>query len=331
MPCLCHLLGLVYLLAAVPAALPRDGVPPLPRQDERNQLKAATIAVRTHWEKMLAKELRLRQQGASSEAYVNFARERLALARHDLAVVEEDPAAAGEQLAIVLGVREAELRRVQKLSPTAAASAGEIGYAQLRLASVRYHMAKLDGDAPEVVRQLRITIELGMNEAKRLQRLAPKGAASATQLSVVRGQIAYGRYRLAHEEGRSEDALAELGVLVEARAELLAQSKKLDMRRYVPPWDVDHAQALLLKARVRVAILERKPQRVFEQLRELAAVEERFWQRVRSDFFLEPDDREGWAVHIKRELALDRYRLTLGEQDLERVLDDPIGELEWLL
>jgi hypothetical protein len=325
------LLCLAIFLAGGSAALSREEAPPWSSADELAQFKAATVAVINHWERMLAKELGLRNQYASSDSNVYFARDQLTLGRHKLALLKDEPAAAREQLRAAVRIREDELRRLQRMTSQGTVSAREVGLAQLRLANARFRLAELEGHPEEAIRQLRILIDLGATEEKRIRPLAQKGAATAVQLSIARCQGAYARYRLAREEGRSKEALENLKLTVEARSELFALAQKEHGHGYLVTDNVDYAHALLLRAQVRVAVLERNPERVRQLLRELVAVFDRFLHRIGVDTFPDPDVREGWTVRTRQAMAEDRYRLTLVDVDLDEVLDDPIWELEWLL
>jgi hypothetical protein len=117
------LLCLVILFAGGRAAISREEEPPLSSPDELSQLRAATVTVINYWERMVAKELRLRDQSASSDQNVYLACDRLALARHELALLQEERAAACERLRAVIRIRDEELRRIQRQSSQAAASA----------------------------------------------------------------------------------------------------------------------------------------------------------------------------------------------------------------
>jgi hypothetical protein len=322
-------LGIVF--AGGLAARPQEKGPPPATDDELRQLQAATVAIIKYWERMVAKELRLRDRGASSDHNVYITRDGLALTRHELAVLKGEHAAACEQLRAAVRVRDEDLRLMQRLSSQAAGSAFEVGLAQIRLANARCRMAKLEKHPDEVARQLQTLIGFSVEEEKRLRPLTQKGAATAVQMSITRCQGVYARYRLALEEGRLKDALANLKLAVEARSELLTLAQKEHGHGYLVTDNVDYANALLLRARVRVAVLERNPERVRGLLRELVAVSDRFLHRIGVDTFPDPDIREGWAVRTRQAIAFDRYRLTLIDGDLDRVLDDPLGELEWLL
>src|SRR5262245_52697159 len=126
MRCVALVLCFVVLLAGrLPARSDDDKQLPASR-DERSQLRTATVAVLNYWERMLANELGLREQGASCDASANFARETLALARHDLAVLDGNREAARKQMGVVLQSQQVELRRVQRLSSQGSSSAMEV-------------------------------------------------------------------------------------------------------------------------------------------------------------------------------------------------------------
>jgi hypothetical protein len=63
-------------------------------------------------------------------------------------------------------------------------------------------------------------------------------------------------------------------------------------------------------------------------LRELVAASDRFLHRIGVDTFPDPDNREGWTLRTRQVIAYDRYRLTLVDRDLNRVLDVSFWELK---
>jgi hypothetical protein len=80
----------------------------------RDQFLDQCLATVRFFEKELAKELRLRDMGATSAAAVDAAQIHLALARYDLANVEGRRQDAVEQLHRIIQIREDELGRATR-------------------------------------------------------------------------------------------------------------------------------------------------------------------------------------------------------------------------
>src|SRR5580765_6279167 len=98
-----------------------DDDPPVELK-QRVYRDALAAAVKVH-EASLTRELKLQQQGASSEMDVNARRQALVILRHDSALNNEDPDEAREQSRTLVKLREANVERLQKLWTTGAVPA----------------------------------------------------------------------------------------------------------------------------------------------------------------------------------------------------------------
>jgi hypothetical protein len=233
-----------------------------PTTDESpNQLKqrayhdALAAAVKVH-EVSLASELKLQQQGASSEMDVNGRRQVLAILRHDAALNNEDPDGAREQTRALIKLREANVERLSKLRAAGAVPAVLLLAARRQVANAKYILSNEGDETEDPVVQLKIIVEICAAELQRVEDSAKSGGASPAEVSLIRGRKAYAHYLLEHENDEPAKAIAQLRIVVAERENAANRIEKLYRAGAAGRINFVETQHNLLWARANLAIEE---------------------------------------------------------------------------
>src|SRR6266508_3890621 len=130
----------LFITLATNACLRAQDVtaPPASQNDSLTALRAVV----DHWEKELAKTLKLRAKGYAAESEVDRLRGYLAKVRHDLALAENNSDAIVAQTRILAEVRERELQRLLKARGSGSASEADVALARRRQACAHYLVAE---------------------------------------------------------------------------------------------------------------------------------------------------------------------------------------------
>jgi len=151
---------------------PRDG------STNPETLRVEAKQIVGYWEQRLAGALRLQKEGLVSEGDVDKVRFELASSRHALGWMSNDHQQMRAQLAQIVKIRDAELKRIEKQSPKATRSIYETERAQRRLANAKAHLAWEDGRFGDACEDLQQIIRLSKADLQRLSEIK-KGAVVA--------------------------------------------------------------------------------------------------------------------------------------------------------
>ncbi len=298
------------------------GTPPTVEK-ERERLKTACATFVKECEDQLAQEVKLQRAGSTGESEVDDARFALAEARRDLAQAESQREAVIEQSRVLVAIRERERDRLLTLPGGGDVGAVEVLAARRRLSNAREWLARDEDASEDVARYLREIIDVCEAELKAVEALVVRGSASSGDVDDCRRRLAYARYRLAREEGRTGEAVEQLHITVEARERDLKRKQQL-CGSAAAAQDVDWHHVLLLEARQRLAVVEGNAPAAREHLGRIVAVLERTSQRLRDVF---TSDRMLLA-YSEYHLALAHYRLALASRDVALSEPDRLYELD---
>ena len=299
--------------------------------DRKRQESYAVLAgaVKLH-EESLARELKLKQQGASSELDVNFRRQALTFLRHDLAMSNDDADDAREQTRAIIKLREANLERLTKLLAGGAVSAALIDSARRQVANAKYILATEEGETDEAIRHLKAIVAICQEELTRVESAAKAGSASAAEVGLIRGRMAYAHYLLNHEsDDESGKSVTHLRIVVAERENAASRMEKLLRAGAANRTAVAEAQHNRLWAKANLAIEEGDRAATRNILKQLvdATNENLVFLKTRRD----PGTPELVAV-TKAALADNELRLALSahpDTPLRSLLRKPIHELDY--
>jgi hypothetical protein len=301
---------------------------PFPSEDEvLIPLRSATKDYARFLEGRVASDVKLRERGARSDYQVDEYRVRLAVIQYSLAKEERKPEMRQEQARLALEARERQLKQMERLFATRGATEDEVDAAQRRLAAARYYVALEEEDRLEMVRQLRLAINLGEKELARAEKSRGRDEGSESDLDNGRFRLAIARFGLAKLEGSSEDRLKQVKLMVTLRERELKRVQELYGSKSYSQEVVDYAERWLLQAKLLEAVEEQQIRAARDALERLVLLTEKRLQYVirnPSPRIEEQDESSDLAWY----LAFRRYQLAevAGGHWFE-FHDDPLVEL----
>jgi len=169
--------------------------------EKKNEAACEQLRIATEIRKsQLDRELRLRGTGGFSEGMVDEARRRVASAAYRLARHHEKPNEMRRQLKLVIEICEKESERIQRLCRQGACTEADLEDAQYRLASARFLLAEVNGEAKEVMRQASLMVEIRSRKYEREKKLFTSGVSSQEVMADFLVNLLRSQYRLAVEE-----------------------------------------------------------------------------------------------------------------------------------
>jgi hypothetical protein len=315
------MVAILTLLRAGDGASP-SSIPPL--EDERDRYRAALTDWEGWWAKEVAREQKLLTMGLGSEGDVDKARSYQATVRAELALVERNPEQARSELRTLVQVREREWQRAQTVHRRGTLATKDLRAAERRLANARYRLAGVEGPHTKVAAALQEVLTACAREIKVLRANLPRGTLVDGDVERALCRESYARYRLARLEGRTDDALRELTLMVQLREKEFRRMQHLLGLQAAAPRHVDGADFFLLRAQQRLALARNDREKVLGLLDRLIAVAERLLERELS--LPSPNERDVMA--FRAEIAYQRWRRALAQDDLTRIEDDPLDELD---
>lgn len=308
-PRLCVLFVGLCTLSTVPAGEqqpppPQGGTKSLTEETgRRDKANAQLVKV---CEDDLANQLKMKAAGATSETAVDEARMDLARARHDQALFAGNVDGCREQIRAIIDSRTRQLGRVEALQRDAASSTYDVGAARRRLAHARYRLAQLEGRSADAVKEMRAIARIREDELNFFSVLP--GVMAQAGLEAARYQLAYARYRLAVEEGRSDDATRELRTAVAMWEKVRDRYAGLGPGTILP-FEAEWSRVRVHVAGAHLATAQRDPARVREHLRQIVVV----WEEIARRLAADPVARRS-RYEAEFELAWYRTRLALAEE-----------------
>jgi hypothetical protein len=209
---------------------------------------------------------------------------------------------------------EAELALRTRLRTQGAMSEADVDEARLGLARVRINQALTEKKAEEVREQHNTVIKIRDRELARMQALQRMSSVSLYELLASQRRLAYARFLLARQEGRSDDAVRELREIVRTcEAELKAMS---DLRG-ISGAELEWARLLRTYARYCLARQEGKSDDAVRELRTTVEVGEAMLDRLTKL-------HRGSTLPLEEEfnrllVEFARHRLARAEQKPEEV------------
>jgi hypothetical protein len=299
---------------------PRDDAPSSDLK-EREEWRAAAVRCVSVCEKNLEEEEHLFRTGAASEGEVDVARYYLAGARHELALCDGKREVVIQQARDMVAIREREWNRLVTVSdPTTALDALA---ARRCLASARYHLSRMEGDTENAGMHLRSVLDACAAEVRGLQALAERGVITPESVDDALRRQAWARAVLAREEGRREEAVEQLRIVVKLRERDVERHKRVSAEGGSPPAFVEFMDVLLLEDRLCLAVAERKPDDAHEAVGGIVSLLEKITKRWK-----EVPNRDQVVVTAHEE-RLARYRLALASKDLKFAGPADVSRLDY--
>jgi hypothetical protein len=164
--------------------------------------------------------------------------------------------------------REAMKSRLRKKR---IASDDEVDFYGFQVASARFNLAQLHNKPTEAAEQLRAAITVRENQYDRLERLRTQGIGSDAEIDIAQRQLASSRYRSAHLEGRTEEALQQLKRIEEIAARELNRERRFGRQTPTPP-EAEESIYRVSKARYLQAKLKGQKKGCAQFLQEMATL-----------------------------------------------------------
>jgi hypothetical protein len=297
------------------------GPSPALRDARAEYLLAATRYVR-FLERREAMKSKLWEEKIASSDELAFYQFSVALARYELAQLQNDPAEALKQLRVAVTVREGQLDRAQHLREQGGGSDAEIDVAKRQLASARFRLARLKGNTPEAVAQLAQIQEIARREIERGRGLLGRNVGTLSELEDMQYHLIEASYLQARLKGQKDDRIRLVRDLYALTQAGLARIRKLRMQGACSQDEIEWVLFRDLVVRQRLAGAEGNTQRAREIQNQLAGLTAQMLQRA-----LWSDHRtEEKMEYLKLEAALARYRLVQAQHGML-----PEHELLWEL
>ncbi|MEM6474417.1 MAG: hypothetical protein AAF802_33095, partial [Planctomycetota bacterium] len=245
----------------------------------------------------------LRESDAASEAEVDTLQATLVLARHDLAVAQNDAEEAQRQCGQLIVVRKRQLGRQASLHQSGFGSEKNLCIAIRRLASAEYLRDQSKPEPADKQNRLSLIVLTCNKELAQVTRLHGDGAASTMELNSARHRATVAEYFKACREGHPRSVTEKLeSALEQCRAEL-DQIRGLRKNGYASLSDVYFARVHLLNTEILLANAGKNGKIINDRLGELIQVHEEMLPKLgnaRSDRIL--------RYIIEDRLELDRRR-----------------------
>ena len=240
---------------------------------------------------------------AGSKAEVDQARAHLAMARHDLALAEDNRDEVSLQCRQLIEIRNQQLQRQVDMSKLGFGSNLKMSMAIRRLACSRYQLAILEKKTKDAFDQLNLIVRCCKDELTHLTKLQTDGAVSVMELNRARHRATIAEHRLANAEGAPASVIPKLRKSVELCQQEFDQINRLRQQGFADVIDEYSAHNHVLNARLLLANLEKEHAAAKDLLDDLIRVHEKTLPRLDTD-------REGRRARllIERELARDRGR-----------------------
>jgi hypothetical protein len=265
---------------------------------------------------------KLRDKQIASDDEVAFYRFFIAITRYNLAQLQNDPAEALKQFRVAVVVREGQHDRAKRLCERGGGCDAEMDLAKRQLASARYHVAHLEGNTEEAVKQLDQIQEIARREFERERGLIGRNTGTLSEVEDANYRLIMAHYlqaRLKGQEAESMQRLRELYTLTQAA---LARLRKLERQRAASAEEIDCALLRVLVVQQRLACAEGKPQRAKEIQKLLAGLTAQMLQRALPSAYGIEDETEC----LKVQAARARYHLVQAQHGIL-----PECELLWEL
>jgi hypothetical protein len=179
----------------------------------------------------LERALKLRGTECYSEGMVDEARRRVASAAYSLARHQEQPDEMRCQLKLVIEICEKESGRIRRLLRQGACTVADLEDAQDRLASARLHLAEVNGEAKEVIRQASFKVDIRLQKCEREKRLLTRGASSEEAMADYQVNLLRSQYRLAVEKIKQDPSRKNRDRLVSLTRSLVdVCGKRLELK-----------------------------------------------------------------------------------------------------
>jgi len=168
-----------------------------------------------------------------------------------------------------------------KLRAKRVASDEEIDFWRFQVAVCRTNLAHLSQDPAEARKQYRVAVAIRQSQHDRLTRLRERGGGYDAEMDVAGRQLASAGYRLAHQEGNTEEAVRQLKRIQEIAEKELQRERGLLGRTAATQTEVEDTTYRLIKARYLRAHLEGQKDESVQRIRDMAALTESALARLR--------------------------------------------------
>jgi hypothetical protein len=269
-------------------------------------LRAAFEDHARFWEQRVARELSLRERGAGSDYTIAFFQFYLAMARHDLAVLDRKPEVRVDQARLARDAAARQLAVTLESRQRGAASETDIDAAKRHLAAARWRLALAEAKPVESVLQLRLLIGICKKELDRLEGLQAKDAVPELLVDDARYRLACACFLLARAQGTSAERAEQRRIMVAVARRVFLREQALHKTRAANDVLVDNAERTYVYAQLYQAIEAKESVRSREFLGRLAELtDKRLRYLTREAKVAEEEER----AFLARELALWRFQL----------------------
>lgn len=262
-------------------------------------------------------------KGVFSELAIDVQRSRIALQRHDLAMLEQKPEEQIRQAGVAVDLWERQVERIRKLSDAGAVSATERADEEDRLACFRILHASVSGKDREVLKQLGIITASIDNRLASLKKLLEAAAVTEREVDGERRRAAFARYYKAALEADVAGATRHLNQVIDQDKKHLEQVKKLRQSDAASEAEELLARDRLSRSRFRLLQLEDNSKAAIEQLELQVECWDKLLRIAKAG-----GDAEQRITGMKYLLAYSRDRLASARVGLSKVVNDhPFVEL----
>ncbi len=308
-----HLLTVVSIAALAAGCqpdLPAQISSPSSLQTAREDYRTATKSHLRFLEEREAMTVRLRARGMLSDDEVDVYRFQVAIARYNLAHVQNDQAEAREQFRVAATVRQRQYDRLKRLRERGGGYEAEMNVAERQLASARFRLAHEEGDTQEAIRQLQRIQRIVDQELQRERWLLGRNAATQAEVEDTTYRLIKARYLEARLSAREDDCLQLLHEMLNLTASAWARQQKLQRQGASSKEELDWVQFRHLLAQQRLAAVEAKTDKVREFQNQLLAVTSQMLKHALQSSHATEDEKE----YYRWEHALQTYRLALARR-----------------
>jgi len=252
----------------------------------------------------------LMKQQAASKAEVDAIHADLAMARHDLAVAENDTDEIHRQCQQLINIRGRQLQRELDIAKMGFGSKLKRSTAKRRLAFAHHVLAQVDDREEDALRYLKLVVRYCNDELEQLQKLQAEEAVSPVALNRMRYRMTVAEYHLAKAEGNSRSVLPKLRTSVDECNHELDQITQLHRQGYADIIDQHFAAIHFFNAKLLLASLEQDNTVVQEVIDQLIETHEQTLPRL-------GNKRKGRVARliIEQALELDRKRKIQFQRD----------------
>jgi len=210
---------------------------------------------------------------------------------------------------------EGRLEMKTKLRRKGIASDDEVDFYSFNAALERCILARVDGDSEATLKQYKAVIAVRQSQLERTRRLHERGGGMDAEMDLIQRQLASAKYRLAREEGNTENVTKELEHVLEIGDNELRRERGLLGRTAGTQTEVEDAAYRISFAQYLLARAKGNDQERKKRLRETAVLTEASFTRLKD---LErrgasSEEEVDWAhlrhLHAQQRLADEEERV----------------------